>query len=158
MDCEHERKELRYREGDNSYVMQCLSCGKTFGAIPHSELTDDQRVQALPVDDGIAERYWAAQRLARLTAVNSERQNGKTQWLQEHGEYLRSPEWQARRLAVLRRDGYLCQACLLNPAEQVHHLSYKHWQNEPLFELVSVCRQCHDKITEMDRAREEIQL
>jgi hypothetical protein len=36
-------------------------------------------------------------------------------------------------------------------ASQVHHLTYKHLRNEPLFELISVCVPCHDAITAMDR-------
>jgi 5-methylcytosine-specific restriction endonuclease McrA len=79
--------------------------------------------------------------------------NQKNDWFIQHSDYLRSPEWQAKRTAVFRRDGYICQGCLTNPAAQVHHITYAHWQHEPLFDLVSVCVQCHDEITEMDRRR-----
>lgn len=72
-----------------------------------------------------------------------------------HGDYLRSPEWRAKRDAVLRRDGYMCQACLQNQAVQVHHKTYRHWGNEPLFDLVAVCEICHDEITKMDREYRE---
>lgn len=69
-------------------------------------------------------------------------------------EYLKSPLWQEKRELVLKRDNYLCQACLTDAAVQVHHLSYKHVFNEPLFELISVCLRCHDIITNMDRKNE----
>ena len=36
-------------------------------------------------------------------------------------------------------------------ASDVHHLTYAHWRNEPLFDLISVCRPCHEQITQMDR-------
>ena len=72
-------------------------------------------------------------------------------WLGLHSRYLLSSEWKTRKTAVLRRDGYICQACLQNPATQVHHLTYKHWGHEPLFDLVAVCKPCHDKITQLDR-------
>lgn len=65
-------------------------------------------------------------------------------WLKEHTIYLASDEWKWRRQMVLERDNYLCQGCLTNRATQVHHLTYKHWRNELLFELVSVCDGCHD--------------
>ena len=68
-----------------------------------------------------------------------------------YADYLRSHAWKEKRGKVLRRDGYVCQACLNNEAHQVHHLNYKHWGNEPLFDLISVCKPCHDKITDMDR-------
>jgi 5-methylcytosine-specific restriction endonuclease McrA len=74
------------------------------------------------------------------------------EWLATHRLYTKSPEWQARKASVLRRDGYVCQACGTNPATQVHHLTYRHWGHEPLFDLVAVCKPCHDRITEMDRS------
>lgn len=76
------------------------------------------------------------------------------QWFAEHRAYLATPDWAVRRSQVLNRDVHRCQACLSGcsgEATQVHHLTYKHWRNEPLFDLVSVCVHCHDLITEMDR-------
>lgn len=78
------------------------------------------------------------------------------QWFALHDEYLATPNWRARRDAVLLRD-YLrggCQARLATctvRAEEVHHLTYRHWRNEPLFELIAVCRPCHQELTRMDR-------
>lgn len=66
--------------------------------------------------------------------------------------YLFSDEWRAKRFKVLERDEHTCQACLNAEANQVHHITYKHLMNEPLFELVSVCEACHQKITRMDKA------
>lgn len=77
------------------------------------------------------------------------------EWFAEHTAYLATPEWAFRRGQVLNRDGYRCQARMpgcAGDAIQVHHTSYKHWRQEPLFELVSVCRPCHEQITAMDRA------
>lgn len=72
-------------------------------------------------------------------------------FLIEHNEYLKTDEWKKRRLLVLKRDNFLCQSCLEKPAKEVHHKSYRYWKNEPLFELVSVCIECHEAITEMNR-------
>ena len=80
-------------------------------------------------------------------------QQQSVDWFRKHTTYLQSPEWAERRANVLRRDGYICQACLQNPANQVHHLSYDHWGHEPLFDLTSVCKPCHNKLTAMDRNR-----
>jgi 5-methylcytosine-specific restriction endonuclease McrA len=74
-------------------------------------------------------------------------------WFKEHNDYLRSNKWHEKRDAVLKRDNYLCQACLIHRATQVHHLSYEHWRNEPLFELVSICKDCHDLITKIDQKK-----
>lgn len=70
----------------------------------------------------------------------------KAEWLRDHDTYLRTPEWRAKRRAVLERDGWVCQGCLKNEAEEVHHLTYDHHKNELLFELTSLCRACHLKV------------
>jgi len=72
----------------------------------------------------------------------------------EYKQYLNSKKWKAKRKLVLKRDNYTCQSCLSAKARDVHHISYEHLRNEPLFELVSVCRTCHISITQMDRGRE----
>jgi 5-methylcytosine-specific restriction endonuclease McrA len=46
----------------------------------------------------------------------------------------------------LERDDYLCQACLTNKAEEIHHLTYENIYDEPLYQLIAVCKRCHDKI------------
>lgn len=78
------------------------------------------------------------------------------EWLEQHARYLASAAWEERRSAVLQRDKYQCQARLercTQKATQVHHLSYRHWRNEPLFDLASVCWVCHEEITRMDRGK-----
>jgi len=68
--------------------------------------------------------------------------------------YLNSDQWKKKRQLVLQRDNNYCQSCLANKAVQVHHLTYKHVFNEPLFDLIAVCNRCHDIITNMDRQKE----
>lgn len=76
----------------------------------------------------------------------------KTLWFKKYYEpYLNSDEWKSKRDLVLKRDSFLCQSCLTSKATQVHHTTYKHVFNEPLFELVSICKPCHDLITKLDR-------
>ncbi|MEJ8756808.1 hypothetical protein WG947_07380 [Pontibacter sp. H259] len=71
----------------------------------------------------------------------------KEKWFaEEYDEYLNSDKWKRKRLKVLRRDEYLCQACSTRKAVQVHHKSYRYVGDEPLFDLVSVCIECHEKI------------
>lgn len=79
----------------------------------------------------------------RLEAPQRETRPGFQEW---YRAYLRSPEWRKKREAVLARDGHLCQSCGLAQATEVHHLSYEHAGDEPLFELVSVCGGCHDRL------------
>ena len=53
---------------------------------------------------------------------------------------IREMEW-----AVLQRAGHICQGCLSAKAEVVHHLTYDHVGDELLYELVALCRACHDR-------------
>lgn len=76
----------------------------------------------------------------------------KERWFKDkYIPYLKSKEWKTKRLLVLKRDNYVCQSCLKSKATEVHHLTYKHVFNEPLFELVSICNPCHTLITKLDR-------
>jgi len=73
-------------------------------------------------------------------------------WLDNvHTPYLKSNEWKEKRKKVLFRDKFTCQACLINEANEVHHLTYKHYKQEPLFELISMCSKCHINLTKQDR-------
>ena len=137
------------RQQYKQFKRQCVKCGRVSSPISHAKLNDFEKSSALEVDKEISRQYWAARK--EVAAITNQR-NTK-EWFRKHNDYLRSPEWAERRMNVLRRDGYMCQACLRNPAREVHHLSYLHWGHEPLFELTSVCQQCHDDLTEMDRNR-----
>ena len=56
---------------------------------------------------------------------------------------MKSDKWKAIRLKVLKRDNNVCQACLEAPAQDVHHLTYCNIGDELMYELISVCRDCH---------------
>lgn len=60
-----------------------------------------------------------------------------------YAEYLRSTEWAARRERVMQRAGGICEGCRMQPATEVHHLTYEHMTQEFLFELVAICSDCH---------------
>jgi hypothetical protein len=77
------------------------------------------------------------------------------EWWDWYNLYLQSPEWLWRRDAVLKRARYVCEGCGKNRAVQVHHLTYKHVGHEMLWELVAVCKECHDWITAEDRRQRE---
>lgn len=62
-----------------------------------------------------------------------------------YSDYLQSIRWQTKRNLVCKRDNNICQGCLKNPASDVHHTTYDHVGNEFLFELISLCRSCHQR-------------
>ena len=66
--------------------------------------------------------------------------------LWNHADYIQSPAWQEKRRQVLERDGYCCTRCGSAVNLDVHHLTYSHFGNEPLEDLVTLCRRCHGTI------------
>ena len=63
---------------------------------------------------------------------------------QHYHEYLLSWKWRRKRDKVLERDKHRCQYCG-NTASDVCHLTYENVFAEPLSDLISVCRECHEK-------------
>lgn len=61
-------------------------------------------------------------------------------------DYLRSPEWHRKRVAVILRCKGICERCGLWPVVFIHHLSYAHLGDEPLTDLLGVCVKCHKEL------------
>jgi len=59
--------------------------------------------------------------------------------------YLKSNEWKNKRLLILKRDNYKCKCCN-EKATEVHHINYDTVLKEDFNILISVCRNCHQKI------------
>lgn len=62
----------------------------------------------------------------------------------EYDKYMHSALWRAKAKQRLVLDGNVCQVCG-NEATDVHHLTYDHFRNENMEDLVSLCRDCHMK-------------
>lgn len=129
----------------------CKRCGHVSGLVKMSnpdewkKLPLVTREQANEIAD---ERY--KKRRAFYAYIQNKRseyfESKKEEHTKKYHEYLKSPEWKDRRLRVLNRDKYICQACLINEATQVHHLTYDRIFKEPLFDLTGVCDSCHNSI------------
>jgi 5-methylcytosine-specific restriction endonuclease McrA len=147
--CAHPRSEVRSKSTSNGREMvrsQCLDCGKATTTALKKDMWPEDRGQW---DDDLSNRAWAevSHKLGRLDL----RRAAKWQQIQrdrssEYAEYLRSDEWLARRQLVMERDAFKCQGCLKRHATQVHHKNYDSIYDELLFDLVSVCDDCHRKI------------
>ena len=62
-------------------------------------------------------------------------------------EYMRSKEWQNKRLERLRIDDFKCCKCGSPHNIQVHHTSYINLGCEDVFnDLVTLCDRCHESI------------
>lgn len=145
--CRHEKKcvcSQSTMDGDKHYYLQCRSCG--FAKKLDNSTLKYTRMNIKPVyDDELHSKY-----LNHLDELWIKYKTEKRlEWFQWYNTYLESFEWQVRRVKVLERDNYLCQGCG-EKAEQVHHKTYKHVGNEFLFELMSVCKKCHERIHEKE--------
>ena len=60
-------------------------------------------------------------------------------------EHIESDKWQDKRSEVLARDGTRCVCG--NPATDVHHKTCANFGDEPISDLVALCRDCHTAIT-----------
>ena len=66
-------------------------------------------------------------------------------------DYLRSDEWQRKRRARLKHDGYRCQMCGSGKQVEVHHICYDHLRKgAEIDDLVTLCHDCHRKVHEYD--------
>ena len=57
-------------------------------------------------------------------------------------ERLRGRRWLRKRLAVLKRAGFVCERCDSRIAEEVHHVDGDPANNRPE-NLTALCRRCH---------------
>jgi len=151
--CPHIESEVRYKvysNGTKHYFNQCVSCGVSISsAIPHANIKD---IDNIPKWDEDLASMINANRLALFEKMRDDRHERwlarQSEWDIEYNQYMKSIQWGIKRKRVLKRDNFMCQSCLRQPATEVHHLSYKFpLGKEPLFELVSVCKVCHGDIT-----------
>ena len=66
----------------------------------------------------------------------------------EYAQQLKSPEWKAKRLEILKRDDYKCTKCGETKKLHVHHLSYTSGCNAweyPNEQLITLCKGCHSE-------------
>lgn len=68
-------------------------------------------------------------------------------------EKLLDPRWQKKRLKILNRDDWACQAC--GDKEEtlhVHHITYSKnpWESKNI-NLITLCKSCHDIWHKVDK-------
>lgn len=146
----YEKRLFTAVNGSPRVLEQCANCGCTKGNA--LKVSPEMRALLQPGDTKKKDEYDNSYTvISNLRSAYYERAKSLQSdlWWKRYNEYLQSAEWKEKRKAVLQRDKYLCQCCLVNPATQVHHRSYKNvdftgW--EPCFDLISVCDPCHEKI------------
>jgi len=148
--------EYRYFQGDSTRISlyaQCSFCGFRWGngsSLKHDLVPNLKEkiklgeinkfdTKLLNEKSPTYEKYFAY----RSQKLEENKQVEKAYRKEFYSEYMKSDKWKAIRLKVLKRDDYLCQACLDAPAQDVHHKTYENIGDELMYELISVCRHCH---------------
>lgn len=152
--CEHKEKALRKRivkGGGIQYVDQCQGCGRSLSnpisKIKAIELNGGNEPDAF--DEEIL-RHWeegyegGAKKI--IGDFKSREEFERAEFFSWYNEYLGSPAWEEKRKKVILRANGLCEGCRENSPSEVHHLTYEHVGNEFLFELVALCKPCHERI------------
>lgn len=154
-----------YEKKDNrlNCYSQCLSCGCYMRHWKYESFDESYEIES-DCDPGIfifKGEYWydfirvnmEGKLITELDAKYEVKKlkNYTPNRRKEHQQYLKTPQWKDMRLKVLKRDDYTCQGCLENPATEVHHITYDNWKNEFMFELMSLCRECHSRFHKKDK-------
>jgi hypothetical protein len=123
-------------------------CGRTREQCPGSIVADHE---AQPNCERCLKAVEAVERRMEWERQYREQQRQKQEadarWWADYNRYLESPQWRVRRDAVLHRANWICEGCGKNRATEVHHLNYDHVKHEMLFDLVAICRTCHEFVT-----------
>ena len=160
--CTHSNTSIRKRTikgGSYQYCRQCLNCGQRVGlAISKKEvLSLGQKLSAFNDDllqsyllskqsnyDAIYEKFKIKDiELAKDFGVDGK--YNKERFFEIYKNHLNSEKWQKIRDKVLKRSNNICEGCMEEEATTVHHISYNDVGDELLFQLVALCKKCHDK-------------
>lgn len=156
-ECKHEDSEIRRRvnlRGGVAHVKQCKQCGAYLGAVKRSWAIDppdfDEELYQSSIDK------WRDYQEANRNYYEQDYQRRVEERARRRADfeaYYHTPKWLAKRDQAYQRDHYTCQICGAR-SQVAHHLTYDHFGNEFLFELVSLCHRCHDSYHPEKQAHE----
>lgn len=96
---------------------------------------------------GLCHDCYAAKRRAGQLAYRQQEEVRKTRLdalrAMPYRDYLLSPEWNATRVATLRRCKGACMVCNAHVRLDVHHRTYERLGQERAADLIALCRTCH---------------
>ena len=148
--CTHSHKFITQRTISNGNVVaytQCPECGKS-NSVKKPKKGFDKCPQFNANLSDLQHLCWVAQGTIKAHNRDAARYD-KLKYIDkscpDYKEYLRSPEWWDRRTLVVKRCGNVCEGCRKAKVNHVHHLTYANIFDELLFQLVGLCRECHEK-------------
>lgn len=139
--CEHDFKPVLYTyESGAKRVME--TCVKCFDRTQSKKLKDYD-LGKLPARSAEHYKdYYDEITSERIDFIKYLQVKRDEYFNKKYDDYLTSDKWYVIRNTVMERDNYKCQICK-NKATDIHHLTYKNFGKEYLFELVALCRACH---------------
>ncbi len=148
--CEHQGTEELRRftaaNGTHHYRIQCTRCGALVRSVK-KESVPLHRLRELPPYDGDLAGRWSVAKWGRYRELADGARGEKLQAMRvDYAQYRETPEWRELRRRVLDRANRVCEGCGQAEATQAHHLTYERLGREMLFDLVAVCRACHEAI------------
>lgn len=147
-ECECTQTAIRRRilsNGVSTFVLQCQTCGRALRSIKKDSPEVRQLADVQPFDTTLQEA-WNDSRWRFYQAKQDAHANKETEWWKQYNAYLKTTAWRIKRQAVLTRANNWCEGCAARAAVEVHHKTYEHAFNEFLFELVAVCKDCHNRL------------
>jgi len=150
-----------FRSDGRQYIkLQCDDCGVRHGQNlimkNHQSAVDGDEAAHLNRDIANQITYSIYTQVAKKIIDESTKptepqrpENDQIKRQKQYQTYMSSDAWRQKRLLVLERDLHKCQArmkgCTIK-ADHVHHVSYQFLGDEPLWDLQSVCVNCHRRI------------
>jgi hypothetical protein len=151
--CDHAETEIRRLVASNGvrhFREQCLRCGDSLRSVRVRDVPLRLQVHPVAFDESLR-KAWGEAKWERFRAIQEETQSvEREERRRAYRKYLATPMWTIKRQLVLDRAGDLCEGCRRRRPVEVHHLTYERLGREMLFDLVAVCRPCHEAIHDRD--------
>jgi hypothetical protein len=64
----------------------------------------------------------------------------------EYTQYRQTERWRKLRIAVFMRAKEKCEICRRSAARELAHLTYEHFFNEPMTDMLALCVKCHREL------------
>lgn len=149
-ECQHEHHRW-VRKGIASHICaQCVECKANVTQVIYKtpSMWAPKDFDGVPPRDELPEWDDSPPEPAneeRQMLIGLEPHSGTFQNARSYRTYLGSAEWRELRDKVIRRAGGVCEGCLEAKAVEVHHRHYRNIYAEFAFDLVALCRSCHDR-------------
>jgi len=125
--------------------VQCMRCGMKLAVMKKADIKETAKLPEFNYalrEKVQNDRFESTLRAPRMSEYYEEGESYKDRYLR----YMNSPAWAKKRGMVLKRANHVCEGCASDVAVQVHHLTYARIEKEMLFDLVALCRRCHERI------------